>query len=250
VFLAGAIIVTRDGDGSDDVAAATTAPGADATTTTLPGGRLAPAPPIPTVDGPHTFFTTEDDGDPVAWDPCDPIHYVVNDGRAPAGAMEILDEAIALVEEATGLVFVDDGPTDEMAPVGEQVRPDSDPARYGDGWSPVLISWTTAMADPELDGAAGLALPSYQEAASGELVYVTGYVEMAGDYAMGLIDQGRRDAVLGVMMHELGHLVGLGHVTPSDEVMTDDPESTPSQWGRGDLVGLSAVGRGECEPDV
>lgn len=247
LFLVVALVVTADDDGDAATAAGTTAPAAS---TTLPGGRLAPAPPIPTTDGPHEFFDVEPDGDPVAWDPCDPIHYVVNDARAPEGAMEILDEAIALVEQATGLVFVDDGPTDEMAPVGEQVRPDSDPGRYGEGWSPVLISWTDAMADPELDGAAGLALPSWVEAASGERVWVTGFVEMAGDYAAGLIRQGGRDDVLGIMMHELGHLVGLGHVTPSDEVMTDDPDSTPSVWGDGDLVGLSAVGRGECEPDV
>ncbi len=250
VFLLVAVVVTVSDDGTDGDAAASTQVADSDPTTTLPGGRLAPEPPIPTTDGPHEFFDLEPDGDPVTWDPCDPIAYVVNDARAPEGAMEILDEAIARVEEATGLVFVDEGATDEMAPVGDEVRPDYDPGRYGEGWSPVLISWTDAMADPELDGAAGLASPSWREAASGEQVYVTGYVEMAGDYAAGLIAQGGRDDVLGIMMHELGHLVGLGHVTPSDQVMTDDPSSTPSVWGRGDLVGLATVGRGECEPDL
>jgi hypothetical protein len=214
------------------------------------GRRLAPEPPIPATDGPHAFFHVEPDGDPVAWDPCDPIRYVVNDARAPEGAMEILDEAIALVEQATGLVFVDEGATDETVPVGDEDRPDSDPGRYGDGWSPVLISWTDAMAEPELDGAAGLASPRWREAASGERVYVTGYVELAGDVAARLIARGGRDDVLGIMMHELGHLVGLQHVAPADHVMTDDPRSTPSVWASGDLVGLAAVGRGECEPDV
>ncbi|HEU5150466.1 MAG TPA: hypothetical protein VFU19_08215 [Iamia sp.] len=249
-FLLVAVIVTVTDDGGSEAVVATEDTAATGPTTTLPGGRLAPEPPIPATDGPYEFFYTEPDGDPVAWDPCGPIRYVVNSRLAPEGAMAILDEAIARIEEATGLVFIDEGSTDEMAPVGDEVRPDSQPERYGEGWAPVLISWTDAMADPELDGAAGLASPTWREADSGEQVYITGYVEMAGDYAAGLIAQGGRDDVLGIMMHELGHLVGLGHVEPSDEVMTDDPNSTPSVWGDGDRVGLALVGRGECEPDL
>jgi len=233
-FLAAALVVTAGGD--EAVAAA--------------DGRPAPAPPVPTGDGPHAFIELEPDGDPITWDPCDAIHFVVNDERAPEGADAILAEAVAEVEAGTGLDLVDDGATDETAPIGDTERPDSDPARYGDGWSPVLIHWTDAAADPALEGAAGVAQPSWRRAASGEQVYVTGRVEMAGDHAAALIAQGRRDDVVGIMMHELGHLVGLGHVEPSDQVMTDDPESTPRQWGAGDLVGLAAVGRGECEPDV
>lgn len=244
-FLAVAVVAS----GEDEPAAAVVAPPASAPTPG-PDGRLAPPPPIPTTDGPHSFVDLEPDGDPVAWDPCDPIPYVVNPRLAPEGADGILHEAIAEVEAATGLVFVDEGTTDEVVPVGDQGRADTDPARYGDGWSPVLISWTDAEASPDLEGNAGLALPSWQEAASGERVYVTGYIEMAGDYAAGLLAQGQRDDVVGIMMHELGHLVGLGHVDPADQVMTDDPSSTPREWGAGDLAGLAAVGRGECEPDV
>jgi hypothetical protein len=245
-FLAVAVVAS----GEDEPAAAVVAPPAASTPTPGPDGRLAPPPPIPTADGPHSFVDLEPDGDPVAWDPCDPIPYVVNPRLAPEGAEGILHEAIAEVEAATGLVFVDEGTTDEVVPVGDQGRADTDPARYGDGWSPVLISWTDAEASPDLEGNAGLALPSWQEAASGERVYVTGYIEMAGDYAAGLLAQGQRDDVVGIMMHELGHLVGLGHVDPADQVMTDDPSSTPREWGAGDLAGLAAVGRGECEPDV
>ncbi|QYG92888.1 hypothetical protein HC251_10910 [Iamia sp. SCSIO 61187] len=252
VFLAGAVLYRAQDDDTASAAAegATEEVAAEAPPTTRADGRLAPPPVAAATDDPFTFFTTEADGDPVAWDPCDPIEYVVNSARAPEGAMGILDQAVAKIEEATGLVFVDEGATDEMAPVGDEVRPDSDPGRYGEGWSPVLISWTDAMADPELDGAAGLALPSFRVAASEEEVYVTGYVEMAGDYAADLIAAGRSADVLGVMMHELGHLVGLGHVTPSDQVMTDDPNSTPSEWGDGDRAGLALVGTGECEPDL
>lgn len=214
-----------------------------------PDGRLAPPVAVPAEDPRHAFIETEADGDPAAWDPCEPIEIVVNDRLAPPGAEEILDEAIAQVEAATGLVFVDQGPTDEPPP-GVDDRPDRDPARYGEDWSPVLISWTDVAEDPDLEGAAGLASPYPVQAPSGEIVFVTGYVSMAGDYAADLIRLGRRDDVVGVMMHELGHLVGLDHVDDRTQVMTDDPESTPTEWGAGDLYALSQVGRGECEPDI
>ncbi len=253
VFLAGVLVVRSDDDPVDTAATAPApagAPPTDGPTTTLPGGRLAPEPPVPTGQGDFTFLETEPDGDPSAWDPCDPIHYVVNTRRAPDGAMGILEQAIAEVSAGTGLVFVLDGETDEPAPVGDDVRGVSDPGRYGEGVSPVLITWTDAMEDPDLDSAAGLALPTSLESASGEYVYVTGYIEMDGSYAQALVDRGRSDDVLGIMMHELGHLVGLGHVSDPVQVMTDDPESTPSTWGAGDLQGLYEVGTGECVPDL
>ena len=33
--------------------------------------------------GPHLYLSLEHDGDPVTWDPCDPIRFVVNDRLAP-----------------------------------------------------------------------------------------------------------------------------------------------------------------------
>jgi hypothetical protein len=251
VALAAVVVPDRTSDSARVMGTAPTAPAPTAATDPVTGEpvRLAPAPPVPALDPRHSFIQTEPDGDPIAGDPCEPIRYVVNDRLAPDGAMGILEQAITNVEAATGLVFEDLGPTDEPPP-GTDERPDRDPARYGDDWSPVLISWTDVMEDPDLDGAAGLARPVPVAADSGELVIVTGYVEMAGDYAQDLIDLGRSDDVLSVMMHELGHLVGLGHVEDPSQVMTDDPNSTPSEWGAGDLYALAQAGRGECEPGL
>ena len=87
--------------------------------------------------------------DPVTYDPCSTIHLVVNDTLAPAGSARILAKASAAVASATGLRLVVDGRTDE-APTRD--RPLRDPVRYGRGWSPVLVAWTTPAQVPGLKG--------------------------------------------------------------------------------------------------
>ena len=67
------------------------------------------------------------------FNPCEPIHYVVNAALAPPGAVDDLQEAIRRLEAATGLTFVNDGPTDERAEVS---RPRAQPERYGPRWAP------------------------------------------------------------------------------------------------------------------
>ncbi|HMJ75101.1 MAG TPA: hypothetical protein VK507_03965 [Iamia sp.] len=217
---------------------------------TDPLARQAPEPTIPTASGPHIYLSLETDGDPVTWDPCDPIRFVVNDLLAPPGAAEVLAEAMARVTAATGLVFVDEGVTDEPPAQGSS-RPREDPARYGEGWSPVLISWTDAAAVPGLEGYAGLTQPLSVFSDVGEAIYVTGYIELDRHYAANAISWGDRQYLVSLVMHELGHLVGLGHVREVTEVMTDDPEGVNAlDWGPGDRFGLATVGRGECDPDI
>jgi hypothetical protein len=49
-----------------------------------------------------------------------------------------------------------------------------------------------------------------------------------------------------VLMHELGHLVGLQHVASPHEVMSSNPtDPGVIGWGQGDLRGLQELGRSE-----
>ena len=51
--------------------------------------------------------------------------------------------------------------------------------------------------------------------------------------------------VRAVVLHELGHVVGLAHVDDARELMYRDNVGQTS-FGSGDLAGLAALGRGRC----
>jgi hypothetical protein len=124
--------------------------------------RPAPLPALHQVTEPGTSppgwspAWVDDDGNPVRWDPCTPIAYVVNPTWMPARGREDLVEALRRITAASGLEFVDEGDTDELPMRG---RPAYQPDRYGDRWAPVLVAWVPRSAtDLGLgDSAKGLA---------------------------------------------------------------------------------------------
>jgi Zn-dependent protease with chaperone function len=56
--------------------------------------------------------------------------------------------------------------------------------------------------------------------------------------------------VRAVVLHELGHLVGLDHVTAADQLMYPQVQPGVTDFGAGDLTGLAALGRGTCMPNL
>jgi hypothetical protein len=178
---------------------------------------------------------------PVRFNPCEPIHYVVNAAMAPPGGVDDLRTAITRLEEATGLRFVNDGPTDERPVAGRQrVQPE----RYGAGWAPVLVAWDNGERfRMEITNPAG-GLP-----ASVDGVSVTGMLIVNVDT---LIDGRFPPSGFGeggtwgrVFLHELGHLVGLGHVARSDQIMFAElgVQKGRAEYHAGDLASLRLVGR-------
>jgi hypothetical protein len=51
------------------------------------------------------FLDRTDAGDPTRWNPCEPIHYVVNASLAPPGSIEDVHEAVDMISRATGIPF-------------------------------------------------------------------------------------------------------------------------------------------------
>lgn len=181
---------------------------------------------------------------PVRYNPCEPIHYVVNAALAPPGALDDLQQAIRKVEEGTGLTFVDDGATDEPATVNRLL---SQPLRYGERWAPVLIAWDHGerfrMAPTNPAGGQSFEVDG---------VYVSGVLIVNVDAVAQDHNRSRPASGFGegttwgrVFMHELGHVVGLGHVARSDQIMFPElgVQSGRAEFHAGDLAGLRLIGR-------
>ncbi|ACL41910.1 hypothetical protein Achl_3959 (plasmid) [Pseudarthrobacter chlorophenolicus A6] len=207
--------------------------------------RLAPAVTAAPDNG-YTATRTEG-GVPVGYDPCDAIHYVIREENAPAGGDKMIEDAVAKTARATGLVFIYDGTTEEPPSAD---REKYQPGRYGDRWAPVLISWTTPDEMPSFIGdAAGFGGSSPVQSGQAPWVYVTGQVQMDGPAAGKLIDQGSSAEVEAILLHEMGHVVGLGHAEDKNNLMYRSTDGTVADFGPGDLAGLAKLGNGPCVPE-
>ena len=190
----------------------------------------------------YTFIETTISGDPVRWNPCAPIHYVVNDdlARYPEAVADT-EAAAGRVSEATGIDFIYDGDTSEEVEQGRSVY---QPGRYGDEWAPVLIAWTDPDDSPIQfsrgdDVALGVASPLVPTHGRFDL-YVSGWVALNADYP-GPAGFDTPSAVGLTIQHELGHVIGMGHTKVFGELM-QGAGGGALDWGPGDLEGLHQLG--------
>jgi hypothetical protein len=212
-----------------------------------PLGRPLPAPPE---GGTHAFIAVQSDGvTPVAYDPCRPVHYVLRPDNAPAGGEEAVHAAFARLAEVTGLQFVHDGASDEST-TGD--RPIFQPERYGDRWAPVLVAWETEEQNPALAGdTVGQAGSVAVSLGEGPRVFVTGTVSLdAGRMPEILEMRDGAENARAIILHELGHLVGLGHVDDGQQLMYPEARRDVPDYASGDLTGLAVLGAGPCVPDL
>jgi hypothetical protein len=210
------------------------------------GGRLLPLPLRPAPEGSHAFTAMQPGGDdPVAYDPCRPIAYVVNDRTAPQGAAAMIEEAIAEVSSNTGLRFEYEGLTDER-PTWDRSAFQED--RYGDRWAPVLVAWTDDVEDPGLAetiiGRGGST--SVPGIGTKERAYVSGMVTLDGPDMARVMHRDGWASARAVVEHELGHVLGLDHVESARELMNAENQVLVSGFQAGDKVGLQRLGDGRC----
>ncbi|MFN8079991.1 MAG: matrixin family metalloprotease [Kineosporiaceae bacterium] len=196
------------------------------------------------------FIQHQDDGTtPVTWDPCRPVHYVVQRAGVPAGGEALLAVAVQEISAATGLQFVADGPTDETP---DWHRPRYQPERYGDRWAPVLISWRTAAETPEFaHDAVGLTNTQPVAPPGRPWVFVTGQIQLDATAFTRLLSRPEgTELARAVIEHELGHLVGLDHVDVPTEIMYPQANLVITELGPGDRTGLARLGQGPCVPEL
>jgi len=202
----------------------------------------------PAGTGGYAFLLTHRDGSPVGWDPCRSVHYVIRPNGAPAGGDDLLRWALGQISAATGLSFVDDGATDE-APSEQRAR--FQPLRYGDRWAPVLVAWSDPVEWPQLkDGVLGRAGPvPFGLADRDDERFVSGSAVFNGPELDLQLRTGQDNKARAVLLHELGHLVGLAHVTDPYQVMYPSNAYPLPSYRGGDRRGLALLGAGPCFSD-
>lgn len=197
--------------------------------------RLAAAPQVPQGIGSFEYMQTQRGSDrPVAYDPCRPIEVEVNPEGAPADYDELVDTGLAHTAAATGLVFTRVGLTDDRDVVGGGL-----PRRR-----PVLIAWATPDEVPELAGDVAGIGGSAAVGTPGHMQYVTGRVMLDSELFASFDDDEVVEAQA-IMDHELGHVVGLGHVDDPGELMYDEALERTT-YGPGDREGLARLGSVDC----
>ena len=188
----------------------------------------------------------DEHGRPARWDPCTPIRYVVQTRWAPEHGRRDLADALGRITAASGLRFVDEGDTDE---VPSRARPAYQPERYGERWAPLLIGWVPPGAtDVGLGGGVQGVSLSVAVANEGGPSLVSGQVALDAEHRLASgFGPGTTDGE--VLLHELAHAVGLGHVQDPTQVMYPQTTNSESAFGAGDRKGLAAVGApAGCHP--
>ena len=206
----------------------------------------------------YTFLHVAADGcTPARFDPCEPVHYIQNAAAAPPFVAENVREAFKRLSQATGITFVDDGLTDENVRRGPYV-----PERYPGRWAPILVVWehfpteqtsgesqilgnTVPMREGDVTVSARLRfnVDAYNDEAT-KAPIEAGFGPPAGS---GTGPIGRNNITWGrIILHELAHVVGLGHTREEASLMYPDAAqhtTRPTGFSRSDLTGLRYLGR-------
>jgi hypothetical protein len=211
---------------------------------------LGTPPEVEDQPGRYAFVSTQTGSSaPVAYDPCRPIRYVVRTAHAPRGASRLIGDAITRMSSATGLTFVAAGSTDEIP---SEERAPYQPSVYGDRWAPVLLAWATEEEYPTLSvsgGVLGAAGSQPYGVAGGPEIFVTGQAAFSAEwFAQQMRTSSGYAEAEAVVLHELGHVLGLAHVPDKSQIMFEMERPQVTKLGVGDLAGLARLGGGACEP--
>ncbi|MBC7678282.1 MAG: matrixin family metalloprotease [Pseudorhodobacter sp.] len=194
----------------------------------------------PRVLGAAYRFSTVLDSRPVRWNPCVAIHWRFRSVGGPRGGQAVARAAVARVAQVTGTTWVFDGTT--TAVPSTALLP-----RTMDAHRPVVIGWTDSAHSDLLRSRPSTVLGVTRTAWFGvdtgtrQVAAIQGAV-VALNAADHLPLTGRV-SWKAVLLHELGHVMGLDHAGTSRQLMYPVLPADLTDLQAGDLTGLSRLGR-------
>jgi matrixin len=184
-------------------------------------------------------------GDPVRWNPCETITYAVNTGGASRAVLPDLREALEHVTDATGVEFKAVGTTHETFFSAYQRMRYRGVIRKAE----LILIWVGHEEYGAILRRLGDPRPSIAFAKT-----MAGLYANRDQYFGGIIVvDADATSIFGfdytfahgvVLLHELGHIMGLDHVKDPNQLMYSGrhPNFGLQDYGPGDLEGLRRVG--------
>jgi hypothetical protein len=197
------------------------------------------------VDGAFKFLERVAD-EPVRWNPCDTITYAVNTGDVGRRVLPDFRAALHRVTDATGIRFRSVGVSRES-----YVRA-YNRMRYRGviGKAALIVIWLDhddfeALLRRTRDRRPIIAFAKTMAGLYANRDQYFGGIIVMDAGATSILGFGYRYAHGVVMLHELGHIMGLDHVKDPDQVMYSGrrPEYSVRDYGDGDLEGLRRLGQ-------
>lgn len=196
----------------------------------------------PAIDGgkdSYAFIRTTSDGDPIAWDHCTAIRYQVNPDGAPDDWRELVAGAFGEIAESSGFVFLDAGETGNRTLAGT-FNPGSTRGE------PILIIWSSQGRLHSLQGdTVGLGGGAVVEV-NGLPRLVTGAIALDAESHSRTYDPLTTRSQQLILMHEIGHVLGLDHVDDRRQLMNAAYVGQDG-LGPGDVAGLEALHDVPCD---
>ncbi len=198
---------------------------------TTPVGNTPPAPAAGPGPGQVVRSIVSSNGNPLYWDTCGPIYWYVEPTNGTGKGFDEVESAMARVTYRTGLPLIYGGqiPSAELSNLGSRQ---------------IYIRWRSSAQDSILGGSTvAVARTYFYPTGEIDASLVTLRTDLSG------INGGFGPGVTwgSVLIHELGHSMGLGHTSNDiSQMMYPSITRNLDEYGGGDLTGLRDIVRPGC----